>query len=133
MEREPEHETRRSRPVSILVVDDDAAIRELMAELLSGQGFTVHQADNGRRAMEAVEREAVDLVITDLIMPEQEGLQTIRQLRQKYPHIRVIATSGYLGADHLQHASVFGACATLRKPFPLDSLLRTVEKVLQTD
>ena len=116
--------------LTVLVVDDDAPIRELLAEMLGECGLTVIQAGNGREAVRLAMQSPVDLVITDLIMPEQEGLETIRELRRKSPHLKVIAMSGYQDGAYLRYAEVFGARAVLKKPFSIDAVMHTVADVL---
>ncbi len=118
------------RRLSILVVDDEAPIRELLVDLLTEGGFHVVEAGDGKEAMRRVRRDQVDLVIMDLVMPEQEGLESIRQLQKESPHIKVIAISGYQQGAFLYHAERFGARATIKKPFTAAVLLRTVATVL---
>lgn len=121
------------RPASILVVDDEAPIRELLTEILDGRGFHVREASNGKRAVQhiAENRESpVDLVIMDLAMPEKEGLETIREILRDFPEVKIIAISGYRSGDFLHHAALFGARATIKKPFSIDGVLKTVANVL---
>lgn len=121
---------RHSDKPSILVVDDDDAIRELLADVLSSRGYTVVEAINGKYALQQVRHNPVDLVITDLVMPEQEGLETILQFQQEFPGLKVIAISGYQAGEFLRHASVFGACATIKKPFSIDFFMQVVAQTL---
>lgn len=115
---------------SVLIVDDDEAIRELLAEMLGGCGYTVREAIDGRHAMDQVRQHPVDLVITDLVMPEQEGLETILKLQQEFPRLKVIAISGYQAGEFLRHASIFGACATIKKPFSIEFFMQVVTRIL---
>ena len=80
--------------------------------------------------MNKIGLQAVDLVITDLVMPEQEGLETLRRLRVERPNLPVIAISGAFGGSFLETASRLGATATLAKPIDPETLLRAVRKAL---
>jgi DNA-binding NarL/FixJ family response regulator len=80
--------------------------------------------------MQTLERQQVDLVITDLVMPEQEGLETVTWLHQQRPKLPVIAISGAFGGSFLKAAGMFGASATLAKPIAPDTLLQTVKQLL---
>ena len=81
-------------PVSILVVDDEPGVRGLMSEILTGAGYRVIEACNGKAAMKIVAAQPIALVITDLVMPEQEGLETLQQIRRSNSGAKVIAVSG---------------------------------------
>src|ERR1700679_2686654 len=98
---------------NILVVDDDAPLVYAQGEFLPRAGHTVSTAANGKEAMELVARNDFDLVITDLIMPEKEGLETIAEIRRTAPKIKIIATSGGTiridAKDSLSMAQMFGA------------------------
>jgi CheY-like chemotaxis protein/two-component sensor histidine kinase len=119
----------RQEPGSILVVDDDPGIRQLLHQLLGRAGYTVAIAENGRQAIEQVKAQPVDLVITDLYMPEREGLETIRELVAARPGLPIIAISGE-GRDLLPVAKLLGAHATVAKPFRAEDLLRAVRETL---
>jgi PAS domain S-box-containing protein len=120
-----------SRPVGrILVVDDDDAVRGLLQQILADAGYDVQSARDGREGMRMVARQPFDLVLTDLIMPDQEGLETIRGLQRNYPSIRIVAISGAMDAVYLKTAELLGAHAALRKPIDGEELLRTVREVL---
>lgn len=121
-------ETRQQR--RILVVDDDASVREVIRAMLESVGFQVQLATNGREAMSRLEEGAYDLILTDLVMPEQEGIATIKEIRQKYPDLKVIAMSGAFGGDYLRIAGFLGANGTLAKPLKLESILKVIDEVL---
>jgi CheY-like chemotaxis protein len=110
----------------ILVVDDDAGVREVLQSMLEAAGYTVLVAVNGREALAALRESAFDCIITDLVMPEQEGIETIKMIRRDYPDLGIIAMSGAFGGDYLRIASYLGAHATLAKPVQLPTLLATV-------
>lgn len=118
---------------SILVVDDDTQVLDVMSEMLKLEGHQVTLAENGKQAVEQVEAEAFDLVITDLIMPEKEGLETIADIRKLRGPVPIIAISGggRIGpTDYLETARFIGADATLAKPFGRDELINAVTSLL---
>ena len=119
------------RPRSkLLVIDDDPAVRGLLRQILTGAGYAVLEAGDGKIGMRQIEREPVDLVITDLVMPEQEGLETVKRLRVERPELPVIAISGAFGGSFLNTARRFGATAALPKPIDPEALLRAVREAL---
>lgn len=120
---------------SILVVDDDPQVLELVSQMLMLEGHTVTRAANGIEAERAFERIDFDLVITDLIMPEREGIETIARMRRATPVMPIIAISGggRIGpGDYLQTAAQMGANATLAKPFDRTDLVSIVTELLGT-
>ena len=119
----------------ILVVDDDPMIRETMQQILETAGHTVVCAENGSRALHEFKARPPDLVITDIIMPEREGIETILELRRLRPDAPIVAISGASrsgNADYLEMARKFGANAILAKPFEADELVAVVNRVLST-
>lgn len=117
----------------ILIVDDDRGVRTLLGRILERAGYRVTEAADGRQAMEMVRRDQPALVITDIFMPEQDGLEIVRELRLSHPATGVIAISGGgvgIGLDHLPHAAAFGAHRTLNKPFSSDQVLEAVRSIL---
>jgi CheY-like chemotaxis protein len=113
----------------ILIADDDALIRTTMQKLLTKAGHIVFEAANGIEAENVVANTPIDLVITDIIMPDKEGLMLVRDLKKRSPHLRVIAMSGggRAGAfSLLEAAAQFGADAVLRKPFRGGELVELV-------
>jgi DNA-binding NtrC family response regulator len=114
----------------ILVVDDDAGVRDVLKSMLEMAGYSVSVAENGKEAMRALRVEGADLILTDLVMPEQEGIETIKALRQEYPDLKVIAMSGAFGGDYLRIAAYLGAHGTLPKPIQMEALLKLVANVL---
>jgi CheY-like chemotaxis protein len=115
---------------TILVVDDDPAIRNFLGRVLSDAGYRVLGAKDGKEAVQCVNISEVDLMITDLIMPEQEGLETIEILHRRRPGLKIIAISGKFGSQFLSAAALFGAQVTLTKPVLPDQLLEAVRQVL---
>lgn len=117
----------------ILLIDDDDQLRTGLRQLLESAGYTVGEARNGYEGLQSYRQAPADVVITDILMPEQEGIQTIQQLLQHNPTIMIIAISGGIpqaNTDFLDAALLFGAQQTLRKPFRQQELLDAVETVL---
>ena len=103
----------------ILVVDDDPEIRDVVREVLELDGHQIATFDDGERALAHVNRHPVELLITDIFMPEVDGLQIIREIRRRRLKMPIVAMSGvdFGGQDYLGVAEKFGAFATLKKPF----------------
>ena len=118
----------------ILVIDDEPGIREIIWCVLKAAGHEVIVFPNGAGAISHVRREPADLLITDIFMPEVEGLETIRDIRHLASEMPIIAISGVVleGRNYLQIAKKFGAVATLQKPFWPADLLDLVSSVLVT-
>ena len=98
----------------ILLVDDEPAILEILRQALLAEGFEVETAANGNEAVQRAKRQLFDLVLTDLIMPEMDGIQTMLELRAVHPGIRIIAMSG--GGDTRSIVPGYGASAHARRP-----------------
>jgi CheY-like chemotaxis protein len=117
----------------ILVIDDDVIVRKTIIRLLEDGGYKVLSAEDGLRGMAMFRSEQPDLVITDIIMPEQEGIQTIAEMRKVMPDAKIIAISGsgrFGDADFLKMAQSLGAMDIVSKPFDADELLTIVENCL---
>ena len=117
-------------PSTLLVIDDDPAVRGFLRQILAGAGYIVVEAGDGRSGMSKIEPHRVDLVITDLVMPEQEGLETLQRLRAERPNLPVIVISGAFGGSYLKTARRLGATAALAKPIDPETLLRAVREAL---
>ena len=120
---------------NILVIEDDSSFRNVLVQMLEREGYDVRQAENGNQAISLCDDFVPDLVITDIIMPDKEGLETIQELLLSFPGIKIIAMSGggKFGPDsYLPLAQKLGAKKTLQKPFMRDDLLMTVSEVLNT-
>jgi len=115
----------------IVVADDDPTIRVYLRGLLENHGYSVLEASDGNEALRHVRKERVDLVITDILMPEREGLETIQILKRQHRSVGIVAISGADNPAYLNMARSFGASATLRKPLQAQALLAAVAKVLQ--
>jgi CheY-like chemotaxis protein len=117
----------------ILLVDDEAAMRELLTLVLELDGHEVLSASNGNDALDALAQGNFDLVLTDLVMPVRDGIDTIKEIRQRFPQLRIIAMSGGSrnnAGDALETARQIGATRTLQKPFSNQQLLETTREVL---
>jgi DNA-binding response OmpR family regulator len=120
----------------VLVIDDDPAARRMISRILSQPRFEVIEATNGIDGMRKFQAEAPDLVITDIVMPEQEGIQTIAEIRARGSKTAIIAISGGgsgSGELYLSMAEELGADAVLAKPFRPSDLLALVDQVLSLD
>lgn len=115
---------------SVLVVDDQDQVRQLIRETLELAGYQVEEARDGKEGLDRYRARSTDLVIMDILMPDQDGLETIMTLRREFPDTRIIAMTG--GSDtigvlnFLGVAKMLGAGRTLQKPFELKVLLDTV-------
>ncbi|MCW5751220.1 MAG: response regulator [Alphaproteobacteria bacterium] len=121
---------------SILIVEDDPLLCETLRQTLNHAGHAVAVAEDGRAALRAFDAVRPDLVLLDIIMPEMDGLETIRAVRQSVPDIPVIAMSGggQIGnLDLLQVAAKFGANMALRKPFSGRQMLEAIGKALEAE
>jgi DNA-binding response OmpR family regulator len=114
----------------ILIIDDDPQIRRLLTRILTGAGHSVHEAADGWMGTETFSRVHPALVITDIVMQEKEGIETIRDLRGQDPGVPILAISGGAGERYLDLAIKLGATASLAKPFGVDELLSVVAELL---
>lgn len=117
----------------ILVVDDDPLVRRLIRDILATQKHEVSEAENGRRGEQVAAQQRPDVIITDIVMPEQEGIETIIGLRRQCPALKILAISGggrMRFLEFLDVARKFGADATLAKPFDRAALLSTLAPLL---
>lgn len=112
----------------ILVVDDEPEVREIVLTILRLAGYHAAGAEDGVDALRVLAREPFDGVITDLLMPDKDGVETIRDIRKLYPALKIIAMSGgghVAKESYLKMAQIFGADAVLAKPFTREELLHT--------
>jgi two-component system chemotaxis response regulator CheY len=119
----------------ILVIDDDVQMRQLLRQILERAGYQVADAPDGETGIEIYRQEPTDLVITDLIMPRKDGMETIIELKRDYPAAKIIAISGGSRAmdpkDYLRYTAQFGVLHTLTKPFTPQEMLDDVRTELQ--
>jgi CheY-like chemotaxis protein len=118
------------RPPTILIIEDHTSVRTLLARVLEDAGYQVYEAANGREGLERFRAQPVDLVITDLEMPEMTGLEVILELTRAFLDVKVIAMSGH-SAHELSMAKLLGARQTFVKPIDLPTLLHAVQYELQ--
>lgn len=122
-----------SPKVSVLVVDDDALVGQTIVALLSAEGYRVARALNGYEALDLIGTEHFDLVISDIYMPDMDGIELLRHLRRQESAPAFVAISGggrTVQVDYLGLAQRLGARAILRKPFTRAQLRATVERAL---
>ncbi len=120
----------------ILVIDDEPYILMMLKKMLEKVGHEVDMAINGEEGMELFNKFHADLIITDIVMPEKEGLETIRELKKKHPELKVIAISGGGRVDskeYLESARLFGASRIFKKPFKQKEIIDAVEELLSED
>ena len=114
----------------ILVVDDDAQIRSMLRNALEDEGYNVQEARDGKEAISRLIGQSVELIITDIVMPEKEGLETIMEMKRDSPDIKIIAISG--SKQYLQIAEILGADYVYSKPFSILHLIDKVNEFLLT-
>ena len=120
----------------IMIIEDDRDLREMLRSALLRKEYTVLEADNGREALINFKPGVTDLVITDLLMPEEDGLKVIMQMREMKPGIRVIAISGGGKAgpgNYLDMARTLGADSVFSKPFSVNDLVTRIEELLRIE
>jgi DNA-binding NtrC family response regulator len=118
--------------VKILIVEDDEAVRLATKFVLEGAGHQVVEARNGLRIEATIDEHKPDLVLTDMLMPDRDGVETVLALRRHYPKLPIIAMSGggKRGMLDLDMVKRLGAWATLDKPFDAEKLKGVIEDVL---
>jgi len=117
----------------VLVIDDEELARFTIREILESANYEVEEAANGRIGIEKQKDTPFDLIITDIIMPEKEGVETIIDLKQEFPDLKIIAISGggrTRNLDFLNLTERFGAGKTLAKPFTEGQLLEAIAEIL---
>ena len=117
----------------VLVVDDSADIRGMLQAQLEMEGFEVATAPDDARALALLGRQRTDLIITDLFMPDKDGIETILEIREKYPAVQIVAMSGWdsrQGSDYLKVAREIGAVRTVKKPFELTDIVKIVRDLM---
>jgi len=120
----------------VLIVEDDKELREMLKMMLLRKNFTVLEAENGKAAITHFKPTLTDVVVTDLIMPEEDGLKVVIKLRELKPSIKIIAISGggKVGpGSYLNLAKALGADAIYSKPFSLNDLVAKIEQLLDNE
>jgi CheY-like chemotaxis protein len=117
----------------ILLIDDEESFRSVLTASLQQMGHTVTEARDGRKGVECFTNDQFDIVITDLIMPDKEGIETIIDLRKLSPSVKIIAMSGggrVTSVDYLQIARQVGAKFILAKPFTYEEIRSAIEQLM---
>jgi CheY-like chemotaxis protein len=121
----------------ILIVDDDPVLRLVACEMLGQEGYTVREAEDGAVAVRMLQAQPADLVVIDMLMPNKEGLETIQEIKARWPGIRVVAISGGgrgLKSDYLLHmARSLGADAIYEKPLRAAGFMEVVSSTMAAD
>jgi DNA-binding response OmpR family regulator len=118
----------------ILIIDDDYHILKMMKKMLERAGFEVELASNGNEGLKVFKTTPADLVICDIIMPEKEGLETIREMKRLYTNLKILAMSGggrVTTKSYLNTARAFGATKTMGKPFSQKQMVSTVQELMR--
>lgn len=118
----------------VLIIDDEGALRAMLCRLFADGGHEAVEAFDGREAIRLHRERPADLIITDIFMPEKDGLETIQELRRDDPGAKIIAISsgGYKkNLSFLDYAREFGALRTFQKPFDMRKLMETVKEILE--
>ena len=118
-------------PARVLVVDDEPTIREILCDFLRMEGFVVHDAPNGRAALEVLAERPFNLVISDLKMPEMGGLELLEAVRVQHPELVVVLMTGYGTVETALHAMKIGAFDYVLKPFKVEEVVHTVQRALE--
>jgi two-component system, chemotaxis family, chemotaxis protein CheY len=120
---------------SVLVVDDEDQVRELIRKAFEQTGYQVLEASTGKAALEEYRTTPTDLVIMDILMPDQDGFESISMIRRESPKVKIIAMTGsndMIGVlDFLDVAKMLGATRTIQKPFDIKDLLDAAQSVLE--
>jgi len=122
-----------AKPTSVLIVDDNADMRSFVKIVLERAGFEAQVAADGERALDLQRAHPVDVLITDIFMPERDGIELIHQFKSAFPQVKIIAMSGggrISQMDYLPLAADIGADLVLRKPFDADALLGILEDLV---
>jgi len=117
----------------ILVIDDEDIVRKSICKMLEAEGHEVQEAKTGLEGLSRFKQQPPDVLITDILMPDKDGLEIIRELHTAYPKVKILAITGGGAAgnlDFLPQAKAFGAHATLHKPFMRDELLNSLAQII---
>ena len=114
----------------ILLVDDERAVLKVNTYLLKGLGYEVLAADRGRAALDLMDEHEVDLVLLDMVMPEMDGVATLREIRSRAPEQKVIIFSAYAEPEKVEEVRQLGVFAYLIKPTPREILMGTIRDAL---
>ncbi|MCF7827314.1 MAG: response regulator [Candidatus Marinimicrobia bacterium] len=122
-------DTKRAKPKSVLIIDDEQSIREVLVTYFEQQGYDVLTASDGRDGIAQFKSRPTNLVITDIVMPRVEGIETIRKIRKQSKSVKIIAMTGYVDA-YLREAITLGADDSIVKPFDSEQLNQVLHRVM---
>jgi YesN/AraC family two-component response regulator len=124
---------KKQKPRRILFIDDDPGVRKLFTKIMSEKEYEIIMAVNGKEGLALYQEHFPDLVITDIIMPEKEGIETIIELKEQFPDVKIIVISGGGSNDpetYLHIAKGFGVLRTFTKPIDWQELLKAIDEIL---
>jgi len=127
------HKKKESVIKNLIIVDDEKMVREILKRQFEKEGFNVFDTPSGRACLEHCNQENIDLIITDIIMPDMEGIELISQVKKKFPKIKIFAISGggqIKPEGYLDIADKLGALRTFTKPFKLNEITRAVKEAV---
>ena len=116
---------------SVLVIDDEASIQMLLRQILAAEGYHVRTVRTARHALNVIRDEAFDVVISDISLPDADGLELVRQIGIEFPEVSVIAMSGFMAAIPPARLHDAGTAVTLQKPFTASQLLCSLSELLR--
>lgn len=114
----------------ILIVEDEDNTRQALAKLLSREGFVVYSVANGREALNYLRQQSVNLIVTDLKMPQMDGITFLRELNRQFPNSNVIMITAYGGVESYLEAMNLGAFEYINKPVQIEELKMVMKKIL---
>ncbi len=117
----------------ILVVEDDGQLRTVVRLGLEAEGYSVSEAESGKVAEVLLEQERFDLVLTDIMMPDKDGLETVALVHRNYPDVPILAISSHTNRTYLDMAVAFGAVGAVEKPFEMTRLVELIERAMQPE
>ena len=120
------------QPRSVLIVDDEELLRSILSTIITREGFSVLEAANGLEALTIMQQNPVELVITDVIMPEMDGMELLVQIKKDYPRTRVAVITGHPGNSTPEEAIANGADHYILKPFQSDQICSALRDMAKT-
>ena len=123
--------SKRAGVASILIVDDEEHIRDLLSDTLAMRGYHIETAENGLSAIQVINDRPIDLILLDIRMPIKDGLGLLEEIKERLPRLPVIIVTGLASNEEVQEALQRGAFSCLRKPFEIDSIVEEVERALE--
>ncbi len=115
----------------VLVIDDEAIVRVSCKRVLEPAGYEVEVTERGQEALKLLQERPFDIVVTDLLMPDMDGLEVLRQIKQQWPRMPVIIITGYGTVSTAVQAVKLGAYDVVEKPFSPETILKVVQKALE--